>query len=66
MSIRFNITKNTIPKGKILIRRLNTDDWWLSAEFEERYEDRGSVNDPVNEVEDWGVLSSSASNPRSS
>ena len=66
MSIRFDITKNTIPKGKILIRRFNTDDWWLSAELEERYEDRGSVNDPVNEVEDWGVLSSATSNLRSS
>jgi hypothetical protein len=44
------------PIGKIKIRRLNFEDWWLVAETEERFEDRGLVTDEVGESEEWGLL----------
>jgi len=58
MSIRFNIKRSVVSKGKIIIRRLVSEDWLLTSQEPDRYVDRGSINDPVGEVEDWGRIPS--------
>lgn len=56
MSIRFDGRYK--PRGKILVRELTLEDWGPNDETAQRFENRGSVNDPTGEVEDWGRLPS--------
>ncbi len=51
------------PKGKILVRRINFEDWWLVSEEAERFDDWGLVTDRHDSSEDWGALPKPPTNP---
>lgn len=60
MSIRFDLKGRTLlpTQGRVIIRRLETEDWGPSDAVlpVQRFEDRGSITDPVGPTEDWGEL----------
>lgn len=60
MSIRFDLKGRTLlpTRGKVFIRPHEKDDWGPSSQEAMRFTDRGSLNDPVETVEDWGRLPS--------
>lgn len=62
MSIRFNVKRRSImpTHGRIRIRPLIPEDWGPSNEPAERFAERGTINDPVGEIEDWGHLPSAS------
>lgn len=62
MSIRFNVRRRSIlpTKGRILVRPLIPDDWGPADQPAQRFDNRGSITDPVGEVEDWGRLPSTS------